>query len=381
MMATIEKRKTKRGETTYQVRWWNNGQRIERWVRTHEEAKALKLQAEGDALAGVTFDPRPGKQVLNAYFGSKLTNGAEHDDPDGWLATRLVKGRPLRPTTKNGYRGVWRRMIEKQLGTKPMNAITIEMVRKWHSAAVKASSADQAAKAYRVLRAVMATAESDGLLRLNPCRIRGAGQEHHDERPMTPTAVVCELAEAVDPRYRALVLLAGFGSLRTGESLGLRRRDVDVLHRTVRVASQLQEIEGHSLHVEHAKSDAGNRTVALPRVVVDALDEHLATFTPADPDAFVFVAPQGGVVKRARLSTAWQAAKLTVGAPAELRLHDLRHHAATLSARMPGITTKELMSRIGHASPRAALIYQHATEERDRAIASFLDDEIAAARG
>jgi len=33
---------------------------------------------------------------------------------------------------------------------------------------------------------------------------------------------------------------------------------------------------------------------------------------------------------------------------------------------MPGVTTKELMARIGHASPRAALIYQHATKERDR---------------
>ena len=46
---------------------------------------------------------------------------------------------------------------------------------------------------------------------------------------------------------------------------------------------------------------------------------------------------------------------------------------------MPGVTTKELMARIGHASPRAALIYQHATKERDRAIASFLDDVVAAA--
>jgi hypothetical protein len=48
-------------------------------------------------------------------------------------------------------------------------------------------------------------------------------------------------------------------------------------------------------------------------------------------------------------------------------------------ARMPGITTKELMARIGHASPRAVLIYQHATEERDRAIAAFLDEQLASA--
>lgn len=43
---------------------------------------------------------------------------------------------------------------------------------------------------------------------------------------------------------------------------------------------------------------------------------------------------------------------------------------------MPGITTKEMMARIGHASPRAALIYQHATEPRDREIAAHLDQAI-----
>ena len=65
------------------------------------------------------------------------------------------------------------------------------------------------------------------------------------------------------------------------------------------------------------------------------------------------------------------------GAPDRLHLHDLRHHAATVVAGMPGVTTKELMARLGHASPRAALIYQHATPERDRAIAAFLGEQMA----
>ena len=51
-----------------------------------------------------------------------------------------------------------------------------------------------------------------------------------------------------------------------------------------------------------------------------------------------------------------------------------------MMARMPGVTTKELMARIGHSTPRAALIYQHATEERDQAIATYLDQEIEAAK-
>jgi hypothetical protein len=54
-----------------------------------------------------------------------------------------------------------------------------------------------------------------------------------------------------------------------------------------------------------------------------------------------------------------------------LHLHDLRHLGATLTAAS-GATTKELMARLGHATPAAALRCQHATEDRDRVIAEAL---------
>jgi len=50
----------------------------------------------------------------------------------------------------------------------------------------------------------------------------------------------------------------------------------------------------------------------------------------------------------------------------------LRHTGATLAAST-GATTKELMHRLGHASPAAALVYQHAISERDSEIARALD--------
>jgi integrase len=60
--------------------------------------------------------------------------------------------------------------------------------------------------------------------------------------------------------------------------------------------------------------------------------------------------------------------------------HDLRHHAATVIARNPNVTLRELMATIGHSSPVAALRYQHATAERSKAIAGYLDDVIRSAR-
>jgi hypothetical protein len=60
----------------------------------------------------------------------------------------------------------------------------------------------------------------------------------------------------------------------------------------------------------------------------------------------------------------------------EFHFHDLRHTGNTLAASS-GASTRELMHRMGHASMRAALIYQHATSERDREIASAMDRRIA----
>jgi integrase len=363
-MASIKKTTTKSGETRYRVRWRLDGQLVEKWYPTLQAARAAKTRAEADALDGVSFHPGSGTKHLNAYFAE-------------WVPARLVRGKGLAPSTRAGYERLWRRNVKETLGRKQLRAVTPEGVRNWYGELVAESGQDQAAKSYRLVRAVLASAEADGVIRVNPCKLRGAGQERYAERPMVATSLVLDLADAIEPRYRALVMLAGFAGLRTGENLGLRRCDIDLLHSEVAVIRQAQEIPGAGRVVCAPKSEAGQRVVALPRFLSDALEVHLAAFVDVDREAVVFTGPEGTPLRRATLSRAWRTAVITTSAPEDLRLHDLRHHAATLTARMPGITTKELMARIGHASPRAALIYQHATADRDRAIASFLDDQMA----
>ncbi len=84
------------------------------------------------------------------------------------------------------------------------------------------------AKAYRLLHAILGTAADDGLIRRNPCRIKGAGEEYSPERPVVPLAVLMELLDGVPIRYRAMLLLATFASLRFGELAALRRCDLDL---------------------------------------------------------------------------------------------------------------------------------------------------------
>jgi integrase len=102
----------------------------------------------------------------------------------------------------------------------------------------------------------------------------------------------------------------------------------------------------------------------------------------ADQDALVFM---GGKDKPLRTSNfrravQWAQALKAAGMPKGFTFHDLRHTGNNLAASS-GASTRELMHRMGHSSMRAALIYQHATSERDREIASGMDKRIAAAQG
>jgi integrase len=128
------------------------------------------------------------------------------------------------------------------------------------------------------------------------------------------------------------------------------------------------DIEGH-LSEGPPKWDS-RRTVALPGPIVDELQGHLARFAERGRTGRVFVGAKGGTLRRSNFQATWREATKAADVPT-LRFHDLRHVGNTLASNT-GANLRELMTRMGHASPQAALIYQHATAERDRAIADAL---------
>ncbi|MHB8497792.1 MAG: tyrosine-type recombinase/integrase, partial [Acidimicrobiales bacterium] len=158
--------------------------------------------------------------------------------------------------------------------------------------------------------------------------------------------------------------------------LGLERRDIDLLHGTVRVERTVNHVPGGAL-VGPPKTAAGSRTVSIPPHVLPALREHLSAHVGADPSSPVLAGTQGGRVRPSVLQQAWEQARRSIGRQ-EAHFHDLRHAGATWLA-VSGATTKELMARCGHASPDASLRYQHATEERDTALAAALSGLVEAA--
>jgi integrase len=167
-----------------------------------------------------------------------------------------------------------------------------------------------------------------------------------------------------------MVLVLAYGGLRFGEATALRRSDVALDGSTVRVERSARNVGGKWL-VGPPKTEAGRRTVALPSSVARALVEHLDTYVPGGDDALVFGTSSGTYLARSNFTVTFRRAVEACGLP-PVRVHELRHTGATLAAAT-GASTRELMHRLGHASPAASLIYQHATVARDGEIARALD--------
>lgn len=307
-----------------------------------------------DIEGGRWIDPVWGNLTIEAY------------------ATSWLDQRTLRPRTVEFYEGLLRRYLIPGLGRIELGDLSPRDVRSWHADLLKRGhpGPNTVAKAYRLLKTICETAVTDEMISRNPCNLRGAAVEHSEERPVLSVAQIDVIAGAIEERYAALVQLAAWCSLRLGEALALTRSDLDLESGTVRIDKATSELKNGTRIVGPPKTRAGHRTVTAPPHLLPLLKSHLEKYAGHNPDDLVFTGTMGQPLRRASLYTAWGRATASAGVNS-VRIHDLRHTGATLAAAT-GASTRELMARLGHASADAALRYQHATADRDAAIAKAL---------
>ncbi|HEX2904888.1 MAG TPA: site-specific integrase [Jatrophihabitans sp.] len=285
---------------------------------------------------------------------------------DAWLADR-----DLRPRTREHYRKLLDQHILPTFGPIAIKAVSPESVRRWYATTATATPTTRA-HAYSLLRAVCNTAVSDDLMAANPCRVRGAGQSKRIHRIEPATLDQLEkLVQAMPQRYRLMALLAAWCGLRFGELAELRRRDIDVKNGVIHVRRGVVRAGGQTI-VGLPKSDAGVRDVAIPPHLMPMVREHLSSEITGGRDGLLFPARGGGNLPPSSLYKVFYPARAKAGRP-DLRWHDLRHSGAVLAAQA-GATLAELMARLGHSTPSAALRYQHAAQGRDAQIAARLSE-------
>jgi integrase len=188
------------------------------------------------------------------------------------------------------------------------------------------------------------------------------------------------LYEATPEPWRIMVLLAAWCQLRRGEALGLQRRDIEWHEDGTATLHVRRQMNANTRDYSDPKSDAGKRSMSVPKIMLERLKEHLRN--NVDEARKAVVVP--GVVKgTAPLSSttwygAWAEARDSVpNIPERFRYHDLRHTGLTIFAQ-EGATLAELMRRGGHSDIKVVLRYQHATMERDRELADKMSERAEA---
>ena len=284
-----------------------------------------------------------------------------------WLENR----HNLSPRTHEHYEYLLRKYILPDLGQRELKEISPPMVRKWHGTHA-GKHISTASKAYRLLSTIMKTAVEDELLNASPCRVRGAGQERAPERPIATVDEVQLLREAMPDRLKIMVDMAVWCQMRRGEIFGLQRGDFDIQARTVNIVRSRTFLTKGEALIKSPKTAAGKRKITIPQRMMSDLERHLAENTDNSPESFLINGRDGLPISSMAFQRSWKIAREAIGRT-DLHFHDLRHTGLTLAAAT-GATTAELMRRAGHASPDAALRYQHATLERDSLLASKLDE-------
>lgn len=308
--------------------------------------------------------PEPDKVTLRDYSAQ-------------WLTKRRNRyGEPLKPRTLMLYRGLLDGHILPTFGDYALPDITPEMVDDWHDHLLP-NSPTRRAHAYVLLSSIMksATTGRRRIIETNPCQVEHASKVDRKFEPIPATpAQVRTIVENMPERFRLLVLLGAWCGLRYGELAELRRHDIDPDAMTVHVTRAVTWLKGQTV-VGTPKSSAGRRTIHIPASLKPAVVEHLDKHTQPGPDGLLFPAASGKHLHPSTIMKPYRKARTAAGRP-DLRLHDLRHTAATTAA-LTGATLRELMARMGHSTTEAALVYQHVAAERDKAIASGMDKLIS----
>jgi integrase len=200
--------------------------------------------------------------------------------------------------------------------------------------------------------------------------------EEAGERRFLTATEVADLADAIAPRLRAMVLVAAYGGLRFGELAALRRERIDLLRgRRVCVAETLIDINGR-LTFGPTKTRNGRRTVPLPRSTCQDLSAHLERFVAPPAQALLFTGLGGQPLRRAGFRRNWWLPAVR-SAGLGLRFHDLRHTYVSLLIRA-GANVRRFSTWAGHSSVAFTLDrYGHLYDDADDSVSERLDALLA----
>lgn len=358
----------KAGNVRYHVVYRDpTGKQRRKSFRRKDDAVRYARSVEVDIDRGDYVDPAHGRESFRAWWERY------------WATTSN-----LRPSTRARDQSYAKNHVLPTFGSMPLAGIDHLTVSAWVADLTSAGLAPATVhKCAQVLSKALREAVDGGLIKSNPAEKVRLPTIERQEMMFLTVDQVAALAAAMDDRYRALVLLGAYGGLRLGEMTGLRVGRVDLPNRRVDVQEILVEVRGE-ITTGPPKTRAGHRSVPIPRIVADALLDHV---DGRGADELVFTSPHGAPMRASLFRRRFfqpAAVKAGLGVMVRdddtgrtryegLRIHDLRHTAVALWIAA-GASPSEIKRRAGHTSTSVVLDrYGHLLPGSEDAVTDALD--------
>jgi len=340
---------------------------------------------------------RGGKRAAEEALSKFVTEvgGGAHAAQDATVSDLIeqllsLASPELSPTTARGYRWIVDKYIAPTLGKVPLARLRPAQLDTFYAYLREKGGANgrplapaTVRQVHAILRKALNQAVRWGWLATNPAMQATPPRIRRPEiTPPEPADVLrlIEVADAVDPDLATFLRTSVTTGARRGELCALRWRDLDLRGHTVTIAHNLVEGPNGRLVEKDTKTHAARR-IALDQTTVEVLEAHRRRMderarvcgTTIGESAYVFTRSVDGTEPWVpnEVTKVFIALRNKVGLRG-VRLHDLRHFAATrlLAA---GVPVRTVSGRLGHANAATTLgVYAHFVEESDSDAAAVL---------
>jgi integrase len=348
-------------------------------ARRHVAPSTFPAKAEADLwLSAVRTDMARGRWISPARSGITLAQLV-----DLYRMSQV----DVRRSTRQTETFYLSRYVLPYLGSRAIGQIDLETVQSWvttlaHSGGRggRALAPSTVEKAGHLLSKFLQWAMDTRRIPHNP--VRGAkwpAKTQISKWTLDPEGVR-QLADVIDQRFAALVIFLAFTGLRIGEALAVRVADVDLAKREVTVSRRLYDLGGHH-DFDGPKTTAGTRIVPMPRLVVEAVADHIVA-RGLRFEQPLFPAPRGGYIRYGDFRrTYWNPAiealglveRTLEGRPRRFTVHQLRKTAITVWVDA-GVPPETAAAWAGHTDVRILYtFYKDRKAEVERAAVANVD--------
>ena len=329
---------------------------MKQWIETVPGGNKARVRFDNGKTRSKTFAT---VREARAWTRRTLTEVADETfipEANGKLplsewAERYMEARvDFAPATRNRKVSDLKNWVLPEFGRRSLRSITQPDVKAWVSAMVRSGCNPGSVKLrYETLASLMRAAVDAELIRKSPCYRVALPRYEQEEMRLLTIGEIVDLSNAIDRRYRALILLAGTGALRMGELAALRGKRIDFNRGTIEVAENLILDNGRP-EFGPLKTKASRRKVPLPRQTIAALEDHTEEFEIRRED-LLFTSAQGKLLRSYQFRRRFFHPASELCGLAPLRPHDLRHSAISLWISS-GANPKVVQTKAGHASIR-----------------------------